>query len=99
DPDYTCIIFNGESIGTGMNSALYNNDLVNESIQKGRYSIDQKARAAAYVAAQNQLMADKPYFPMVNEKAIFGTHPRLGNLEAALFKTKLVDVHKLTRKF
>jgi peptide/nickel transport system substrate-binding protein len=99
DPDYTCIIFNGESIGTGMNPALYTNDVVNEGIQKGRYSIDMKARKDAYFAVQNQLMADKPYFPLVNENAIFGTHPRLGNLENALFTTKLVDVHKLTKNF
>jgi peptide/nickel transport system substrate-binding protein len=99
DPDYTCIIYNGESIGTGMNSALYNNDIVNEGIQKGRYTIDKKAREAAYFSVQNQLMADKPYFPMVLEKAMFGSHPRVGNLETAIFKTKLVDVHKLTKNF
>ncbi len=97
DSDYTCIIFNGESIGTGMNGALYNNTVVNESIQKARYTIDPKVRVAAYTAAQDQLMADRPYFPLVYEKVMFGTHPRVGNLAEAIFKTKLVDIHKLTK--
>ncbi len=97
DPDYTCIIYNGESIGTGMNGALYNNDVVNANIQVGRYSADQKVRLDAYTKVQTQLMTDKPYFPMVYEKAVFSVHPRVGNLDAAIFKTKLVDVHLLTK--
>ena len=97
DPDYTCIIYNGESIGTGMNGALYNNDIVNANIQIGRYSPDQKVRLDAYTKVQTQLMTDKPYFPMVFEKAVFAVHPRVGNLDAAIFKTKLVDIHLLTK--
>ncbi len=99
DPDYTCIIFNGESIGTGMNGAVYNNDIVNANISLGRYTLDPKARKAAYEKAQIQLMTDKPYFPMVYENVIFGTHPRVGNTEKAIFGTKLVDIHLLTKQF
>jgi len=99
DPDYTCIIFNGESIGTGMNGAVYNNDIVNASISLGRYTLDPKARKAAYEKAQTQLMTDKPYFPMVYENVIFGSHPRVGNTDKAIFGTKLVDIHLLTKQF
>lgn len=99
DPDYTCIIYNGESIGTGMNSAIYNNDIVNSNIRIGRYSLDSRTRIAAYEKMQLQLMADKPYFPMVYENVIFGTHPRIGNVEKAVFGTKLVDLHLLTKQF
>jgi ABC-type transport system substrate-binding protein len=97
DSDYTCIIYNGDSIGTGMNGALYNNAIVNENIQKARYSPDQNVRKDAYTKVQTQLMTDKPYFPMVYEKALFATNPRVGNLDAAIFKTKLVDIHLLTK--
>ena len=97
DPDYTCIIYNGESIGTGMNGALYNNDIVNANIQKGRYSLDRKVREDAYTKVQTQLMSDKPYFPMVYEKALFATNPRVGNIDTAIFKSKLVDIHLLTK--
>jgi ABC-type transport system substrate-binding protein len=99
DPDYTCIIYNGESIGTGMNGAVYNNDIVNANIAIGRYTSDQKARKAAYDKVQIQLMTDKPYFPMVYENVIFGTHPRVGNIDRAIFGTKLVDLHLLTKQF
>ncbi|GAB1432335.1 ABC transporter substrate-binding protein [Spirochaetota bacterium] len=97
DPDYTCIIYNGESLGTGMNGALYNNEVVNTNIQIGRYSADQKVRLDAYTKVQTQLMTDKPYFPMIFEKAVFAVHPRVGNLDASIFKTKLVDIHLLTK--
>ena len=99
DSDYTCIIYNGDSVGTGMNGALYNNDIVNENIQKARYSIDPAVRKDCYTKVQTQLMTDKPYFPMVFEHVLFATHPRVGNLSAAIFKTKLVDIHKLTKQF
>jgi len=98
DPDYTCIIYNGDSIGTGMNPALYNNEVVNENIQKGRYSLDAAVRKAAYTKVQTQLMSDKPYFPLLYEWTIFATNPRVGNLSEAIFKTKLVDIHLLTRQ-
>ncbi|HWR11187.1 MAG TPA: ABC transporter substrate-binding protein [Rectinemataceae bacterium] len=99
DPDYTCIIYNGDSIGTGMNGAVYNNDIVNANIALGRYTLDPKARKAAYDKVQTQLMTDKPYFPMVYENVLFGTHPRVGNLDRAIFGTKLVDLHLLTKQF
>jgi peptide/nickel transport system substrate-binding protein len=97
DSDYTCIIYNGDSVGTGMNGALYNNEIVNENIQKARYSHDPKARKEFYTRLQAQLMTDKPYFPMVYEHVLFATHPRVGNLDAAIFKTKLVDIHLLSK--
>ena len=97
DPDYTCIIYGGDSIGTGMNGALYNNDIVNKNIQIGRYSLDRKIREEAYIKVQTQLMTDKPYFPMVYENVLFASHPRVGNLDQAIFKTKLVDIHLLTK--
>ena len=97
DPDYTCIIYGGDSIGTGMNSALYNNDIVNKNIQIGRYSIDRKVRGDAYFKAQIQLMTDKPYCPLAYENVVFASHPRVGNLDQAIFKTKLVDIHLLTK--
>ncbi len=99
DPDYTCIIYNGDSIGTGMNGALYNNDIVNANIATGRYTQDQAARKVAYEKVQTQLMTDKPYFPMVYENVLFGTHPRVGNIDRAIFGTKLVDLHLLTKQF
>ncbi len=99
DPDYTCIIYNGDSIGTGMNGAVYNNDIVNANIALGRYTLDPKARKVAYDKVQTQLMTDKPYFPMVYENVLFGTHPRVGNLDRAIFGTKLVDLHLLTKQF
>ncbi|TXT49008.1 MAG: putative dipeptide ABC transporter substrate-binding protein [Spirochaetes bacterium] len=99
DPDYTCIIYNGDSIGTGMNGALYNNDIVNANIATGRYTQDQAARKVAYDKVQTQLMTDKPYFPMVYENVLFGTHPRVGNIDRAIFGTKLVDLHLLTKQF
>ena len=99
DPDYTCIIYNGDSIGTGMNGALYNNAIVNANIAIGRYTQDQKARKVAYDKLQTQLMTDKPYFPMVYENVLFGTHPRVGNIDRAIFGTKLVDLHLLTKQF
>ncbi|MEN6599487.1 MAG: ABC transporter substrate-binding protein [Rectinema sp.] len=97
DPDYTCIIYSGDSIGTGMNSALYNNDIVNKNIQIGRYSVDRKSREEAYIKAQKQLMTDKPYCPLVYEKVVFASNPRVGNQDQAIFKTKLVDIHLLTK--
>lgn len=99
DSDYTCIIYNGDSIGTGMNAALYTNDIVNENIQKARYSTDKTVRKNAYTAVQTQLMIDKPYFPLLYEKTVFASHPRVGNLNTAIFKTKLVDIHLLTKQF
>lgn len=99
DSDYTCIIYNGDSIGTGMNAALYTNDIVNENIQKARYSVDKTVRKNAYTAVQTQLMIDKPYFPMLYEKTVFASHPRVGNLNEAIFKTKLVDIHLLSKQF
>ena len=99
DADYTCIIYNGDSIGTGMNAALYNNDTVNANIQKARYSMDKAVRKSAYTAVQTQLMSDKPYFPMLYEQTLFATHPRVGNMNQAIFKTKLVDIHLLTKQF
>lgn len=99
DPDYTCIIYNGESIGTGMNGAVYNNSIVNANIRIGRYTQDPAARKAAYDKVQIQLMTDKPYFPMVYENVIYGSHPRVGNVDKAMFGTKLMDLHRLTRNF
>ena len=99
DPDYTCIIYNGDSIGTGMNGAVYNNAIVNSNIALGRYTQDPKERKAAYDKVQIQLMTDKPYFPMVYENVVFGTHPRVGNIDRAIFGTKLVDLHLLTKQF
>jgi len=98
DPDYTCIIYNGESIGTGMNGAVYNNDIVNKNIQIGRYTLDPNVRREAYYKVQTQLMNDKPYFPMVYENVLYASHPRVGNLDKAIFKTKLVDIHLLTKE-
>jgi len=98
DPDYTCIIYNGESIGTGMNGAVYNNDIVNKNIQIGRYTLDPNVRREAYYKVQSQLMNDKPYFPMVYENVLYASHPRVGNLDKAIFKTKLVDIHLLTKE-
>jgi ABC-type transport system substrate-binding protein len=99
DPDYTCIIYNGDSIGTGMNGAVYNNAIVNSNIALGRYSQDVKVRKEAYTKVQTQLMTDKPYFPMVYENVLFASHPRVGNLDKAIFKTKLVDIHLLSKQF
>lgn len=99
DPDYTCIIYNGDSIGTGMNGAVYNNDIVNANIAIGRYTQDPKARKAAYDKVQIQLMTDKPYFPMVYENVLYGTHPRVGNVENVVFGSKLADLHLLTKLF
>ncbi len=99
DPDYTCLTFSGESIGTGMNGSLYNNSVVNECIQIGRYSQDRKTREEAYERAEIQLMTDKALFPMVYENAIFATHPRVGNLKEAGFKSKLIDLYRLTKLF
>jgi len=99
DPDYTCIIYNGDSIGTGMNGAVYNNDIVNANIAIGRYTQDPKARKAAYDKVQTQLMTDKPYFPMVYENVLYGTHPRVGNIDKVIFGSKLADLHLLTKQF
>ena len=99
DPDYTCIIYNGDSIGTGMNGAVYNNDIVNANIAIGRYTQDPKARKAAYDKVQIQLMTDKPYFPMVYENVLYGTHPRVGNVDKVIFGSKLADLHLLTKQF
>lgn len=99
DPDYTCIIYNGDSIGTGMNGAVYNNDIVNANIAVGRYTQDPKARKAAYDKVQTQLMTDKPYFPMVYENVLYGTHPRVGNVDKVIFGSKLADLHLLTKQF
>jgi len=99
DPDYTCLTFSGESIGTGMNGSLYNNDEVNANIQKGRYSLDPKVRKDAYTKVQLQLMSDKALFPMVFENTVFALHPRVGNLDRAGFKSKLVDIYRLTKLF
>lgn len=99
DSDYTCLIYNGESVGTGMNGALYNNEIVNENIQKARYSLDQKVRKDAYTKVQVQLMTDKPLFPLVFDKTLFATHPRVGNIAAAGFKSKLIDIYRLTKLF
>ncbi|MFA5852604.1 MAG: hypothetical protein WC820_07885, partial [Spirochaetales bacterium] len=99
DPDYTCIIYNGDSIGTGMNGAVYNNDIVNANIAIGRYTQDPKARKAAYDKVQIQLMSDKPYFPMVYENVLYGTHPRVGNVDKVIFGSKLADLHLLTKQF
>lgn len=99
DPDYTCLTFNGESIGTGMNGSLYNNDIVNSNIQKARYTLDSKVRKEAYTAVQVQLMTDKALFPMVFENTVFAIHPRVGNLENSGFKSKLIDLYRLTKLF
>ncbi len=99
DPDYTCIIYNGDSIGTGMNGAVYNNDIVNANISLGRYTQDPKARKVAYDKVQTQLMTDKPYFPMVYENVLYGTHPRVGNIDKVVFGSKLADLHLLTKQF
>jgi peptide/nickel transport system substrate-binding protein len=99
DSDYTCLTFNGESIGTGMNGSLYNSDIVNASIQKARYSLDPKVRKEAYTTAQVQLMSDKALFPMVFENTVFSTHPRVGNLDSSGFKSKLIDLYRLTKLF
>ncbi len=99
DSDYTCLTFNGESIGTGMNGSLYSNEIVNSSIQKGRYSLDPKQRKEAYTAAQVQLMTDKALFPMVCEHTVFAHHPRVGNLASSGFKSKLIDLYRLSKLF
>lgn len=99
DPDSTCIIVNGQSLGTGTNGAQYNNDLVNGEIIRGRHSIDVKVREDAYRKIQIQVMTDKAYFPLIVEQAIFGSHPRLGNLDKALLRSKYIDLYKLTKEF
>jgi len=42
-------------------------------------------------------MTDKPYCPLAYENVVFASHPRVGNLDQAIFKTKLVDIHLLTK--
>ena len=82
-----------------MNGAVYNNDIVNANIRIGRYAQDPKERKVAYDKVQTQLMTDKPYFPMVYENVLYGTHPRVGNVDKVIFGSKLADLHLLTRQF
>ncbi len=97
DSDYTCIIYSSDSVGTGMNAAVYSNAKVQDNIVKARHSVDPAVRKAAYTAATVQLLEDKPYVPLVYQDVIIGYNPRVGALEENLFGTEIIDVHNLKK--
>jgi peptide/nickel transport system substrate-binding protein len=76
DPDVLYIIAHSSSIDAAWNTARYKNAEVDELIQKGRTTLDQKARAEIYTQIQTKMLQDMPYIPfyVIQDPLIIKSH-------------------------
>jgi peptide/nickel transport system substrate-binding protein len=64
DPDALSMWFRTDRIGNG-NRAFYSNERVDSLLARGKIEIDQSARQALYVSAQEQILSDAAWQPLV----------------------------------
>ena len=62
------------------NTAYYSNPVVDDAIAKALVSVDDKEKAELYRRAQEQIMKDAPWAPLVTEKILFATSKRLSGV-------------------
>lgn len=62
------------------NTAYYSNPVVDEAIAKALKSTDDKEKAALYRSAQEQLMKDAPWAPLVTEQNLYASAKRLSGV-------------------
>jgi glutathione transport system substrate-binding protein len=62
------------------NTAYYSNKTVDEAIAKALKSVDEKEKAELYRQAQEQIMNDAPWAPLITEKILFATSKRLSGV-------------------
>lgn len=59
------------------NTAYYSNDKVDTAIANALKSVDEAEKSKLYADAQEQIMKDLPWAPLVTEKSLFATSKRL----------------------
>lgn len=62
------------------NTAYYSNEVVDSSIAKALKSVDEKEKTDLYRMAQEQIMKDLPWAPLVTEKNLYATAKRLSGI-------------------
>ncbi|MGH8858911.1 MAG: ABC transporter substrate-binding protein, partial [Polaromonas sp.] len=62
------------------NTAYYSNEKVDGYIAKALKSVDDKEKADLYREAQEQIMKDAPWAPLVTEKNLYATSKRLSGV-------------------
>ena len=59
------------------NTAYYNNDQVNDDLQKALATTDRNEKAKLYTDAQKRIWADAPWIFLVTEKVVYARSKRL----------------------
>jgi glutathione transport system substrate-binding protein len=62
------------------NASYYSSPVVDDAIAKALKSVDDKEKAQLYRTAQEQLMKDAPWAPLVTEKNLYATSKRLSGI-------------------
>lgn len=62
------------------NTAYYSNDKVDADIASALKSVDEKEKTALYRDAQEQIMKDAPWAPLVTEQNLYATSKRLSGV-------------------
>jgi glutathione transport system substrate-binding protein len=62
------------------NTAYYSNQVVDSNIAKALKSVDEKEKTELYRNAQEQIMKDLPWAPLVTEKNLYATSKRLSGV-------------------
>ena len=62
------------------NTAYYSNDKVDANIASALKSVDEKEKTALYRDAQEQIMKDAPWAPLVTEQNLYATSKRLSGV-------------------
>ena len=62
------------------NTAYYSNAKVDANIAAALTSVDEAEKTALYRSAQEQIMKDAPWAPLVTEKSLYATSKRLSGV-------------------
>ncbi|HEY3047125.1 MAG TPA: glutathione ABC transporter substrate-binding protein GsiB, partial [Polaromonas sp.] len=62
------------------NTAYYSNATVDGNVAKALKSVDDKEKTELYREAQEQIMKDAPWAPLVTEKLLYATSKRLSGV-------------------
>ncbi|WP_078547764.1 ABC transporter substrate-binding protein [Litchfieldia alkalitelluris] len=99
DPDYNLWYFvHSESKGPGFNLAFYENDRVDELLEKGRKSVDDSERDAAYKEIQDIMAEDVPYIFIAQKSIKAPMKNWVKGYEINPMNTWYVPFHKMTKQ-
>lgn len=79
DPDYfLSSLLHGDNVGTS-NRSFYDNDEVDELLDKAKVAVEQEERASLYSEAQELISEDVPMVPLVHSRPVLATTSAVKN--------------------